>query len=365
MIYKLGELFAGPGGLGWGANQARVSRGSSAWRIEHAWANDLDPAACDTYRANVMPRRPRRVITGPVQTLDFTKLPRVDAVTFGFPCNDYSIVGEHRGLEGEYGPLYTYGVKAVKEFSPAWFLAENVTGIQSANDGCAFSQILEELAAVQPGYRLTAHEYRFEDYGVPQRRHRIIIVGIRADLGPVFRVPAPTTAGRPVTAAEALAGVETVPYNNELTRHADRVVEMLSYIAPGDNAWSDSVPERLRLNVKGARLSQIYRRLKPDEPAYTVTGSGGGGTHVYHWDEPRALTNRERARLQTFPDDFVFSGSKEQVRKQIGMAVPPRAAQTILEAVLKTLAGIEYPSVDASISVPDASYGFVPVQLFS
>ena len=80
-----------------------------------------------------------------------------------------------------------------------------------------------------------------------------------------------------------------------------------------------------------------------------MTGSGGGGTHIYHWKENRALTNRERARLQTFRDDFVFEGSKESVRKQIGMAVPCRGAQIIFEAVLKTFAGIEYESMPANI----------------
>jgi len=136
--------------------------------------------------------------------------------------------------------------------------------------------------------------------------------------------------------------------NNELTKHSSKVVEMLGHIPPGENAWYLGIPEHLRLNVKGARLSSIYKRLDPNRPAYTVTGSGGGGTHMYHWEEERALTNRERARLQTFPDDFVFVGSKEQVRKQIGMAVPPAGAQIVFEAILKTFAGIEYDFVEAT-----------------
>ena len=85
-------------------------------------------------------------------------------------------------------------------------------------------------------------------------------------------------------------------------------------------------------------------------PAYTVTGSGGGGTHIYHWKEPRALTNRERARLQTFPDTYKFIGSKESVRKQIGMAVPCRGAKIIFEAILKSFAGIEYPGIEPNIN---------------
>ena len=109
------------------------------------------------------------------------------------------------------------------------------------------------------------------------------------------------------------------------------------------------MPSNLRLNVKGAKLSQIYKRLQPDKPAYTITGSGGGGTHVYHWSENRTLTNRERARLQTFPDNFEFIGSKESVRKQIGMAVPPNGVKVIFEAILKSFAGIDYPSIECNI----------------
>jgi DNA (cytosine-5)-methyltransferase 1 len=96
-------------------------------------------------------------------------------------------------------------------------------------------------------------------------------------------------------------------------------------------------------------ISQIYKRLDPRKPAYTVTGSGGGGTHVYHWKENRALTNRERARLQTFPDHFVFEGSKESIRRQIGMAVPPEGASVIFEAIAKTLTAEPYDSIPPSL----------------
>jgi DNA (cytosine-5)-methyltransferase 1 len=186
---------------------------------------------------------------------------------------------------------------------------------------------------------------------VPQARHRYILIGIRGDLNLHFEVPAPT--GKKKSCREA---IENPPIpkdapNNEQTRQSPQVVERLKLIRPGENVWEaeERLPEHLRLNVKGARLSQIYRRLDPDEPSYTVTGSGGGGTHVYHWSEPRALTNRERARLQTFPDDFVFHGSKESVRKQIGMAVPCDGAEVILTALLKTLEGKKYKSCEASV----------------
>src|SRR5690606_35422512 len=114
----------------------------------------------------------------------------------------------------------------------------------------------------------------------------------------------------------------------------------------------ERMPPHLRIKTR-ATLSHIYKRLHPDRPSYTVTGGGGGGTHVYHWEQHRALTNRERARLQTFPDDFVFEGTKESVRKQIGMAVPVKGAEAIFTALFKTLRGDGYESIPANVAAPD------------
>jgi DNA (cytosine-5)-methyltransferase 1 len=235
-------------------------------------------------------------------------------------------------------------------------MAENVSGLRSANSGHAFAQILEDLEkAGRYGYTLTPHLYFFEDYGVPQIRHRIVIIGIRKDIGLEFKVPAPTHKNKPVTVKEAIEKppITLGSFNNELTKQSDRVIERLKHIPPGKNAWYEGIPQHLRLNVKGAKMSQIYKRLDPDKPSYTITGSGGGGTHVYHWTEPRALTNRERARIQTFPDSFEFIGSKESVRKQIGMAVPVKGAKVIVEAVLKTFAGISYNTTESNVNMDE------------
>ena len=179
-----------------------------------------------------------------------------------------------------------------------------------------------------------------------------MIIGIRKDLGLKFKVPAPTTKYNYVSARSALESPripDNAP-NQELTKQSASVVERLKHIPAGENAWYEGIPEHLRLNVKGARMSQIYKRLDPNKPAYTITGSGGGGTHVYHWSEHRALTNRERARLQSFPDDFMFEGSKESARKQIGMAVPPVGAQAVISAVLKTFAGVPYEFLESKLT---------------
>lgn len=346
--FRLGELFCGPGGLALGALKAEID--DPDYKIIHKWANDYDMDTCNTYRRNICPDNSGSVICSDVRELNIEDLGDIDALAFGFPCNDFSVVGEQKGFGGTFGPLYTYGVKVLKRYRPLWFLAENVGGLKSANEGKAFQKIQQDLIAT--GYKIYPNLYKFEEYGVPQARHRMIIVGIRNDLSYEFKIPSTEPyKDIDVTCRNA---IEKPPIplnapNNELTKQSARVVERLSYIKPGQNAFTADLPEHLRLNVKGAKISQIYKRLVPDKPAYTVTGSGGGGTHIYHYLEPRALTNRERARLQTFPDDYIFEGSKESVRKQIGMAVPAKGAKIIFEAILNTFAGIEYKSMDASI----------------
>ncbi|MCL4305293.1 DNA (cytosine-5-)-methyltransferase [bacterium] len=349
--FRLGELFSGPGGLSLGATNSCIRYKGVEYRIVSCWANDIDADSCATFRRNICPQSPELVINRDVRSLDIDSLRSIDALAFGFPCNDYSMVGEQLGLNGNFGPLYRYGVRVLEVHKPVWFVAENVSGLRSANEGRAFVSILDDLKHAGFGYNLTAHLYKFEDYGVPQTRHRVLIVGIRTDLDLKFKVPAPTTPEFRKTAYDALE-CPPIPHdaaNHEHTRQSKSVIERLRHIPPGGNAWHENVPRHLRLNVPNVRMSHIYKRLDPYKPAYTVTGSGGGGTHVYHWKEPRALTNRERARLQTFPDTFVFEGSKESVRKQIGMAVPPHAARLICTSVLKTLVGVSYDHVEANL----------------
>ena len=360
MLFKLGELFCGPGGIAWGAKSAtpQVDKMGTNYSIDHAWANDYDLDTCYTYSHNICntpidesgkTTLAPSVYCADIRSFDLSKLPPIDALAFGFPCNDYSDVGEKKGLNGNYGPLYTYGIKALTRFQPQWFIAENVGGLKNDNDGKTFTKILHEMQ--NAGYKLYPHLYQFEDYGIPQARHRIIIVGIRHDINVEFRVPSPKPYAEIDNSCGTALTVPPIPanaFNNERTRQSEAVIARLNHIKPGENAFTADLPEYLRLNVAGAKISQVYKRLDPTKPSYTVTGSGGGGTHIYHWEEPRALTNRERARLQTFPDSYRFIGSKEQVRKQIGMAVPCKGAQIIFESILKCFAGIEYPSIECN-----------------
>jgi DNA (cytosine-5)-methyltransferase 1 len=348
MNFRMGELFCGPGGISLGAHLANERLNKNIFR--HGWAVDNHFDTCKTYIDNIPAATTKSVFVKDVRDLDLNSLSNIDGFAYGFPCNDFSLVGESKGFHGEFGPLYSYGVKVLDKFNPRFFIAENVGGITSSNGGNAFKKILKDLKNAGVGYSLTPHLYKFEYYGVPQTRHRVIVVGIRKDENLRFHPPAKINS-KFITSKAAIAKpkISRKAHNHELTTQSQQVIDRLSYIKPGENAWNAVLPDHLQLNVKGAKLSQIYKRLHPDKPAYTITGSGGGGTHVYHWSENRALTNRERARLQTFPDDFIFFGNKNSVRRQVGMAVPPVGVSYIFEAIYKTFCRVRYEYEEQNI----------------
>ena len=351
MDYRLGELFCGPGGLAVGALRSKSSDGRLG--VVHAWANDYDSDTCETYRRNLCPDHPETVYGGDVRELDIERLEGIDAFAYGFPCNSFSNVGEHKGFENEkFGQLYWYGVRVLRHFHPLWFIAENVSGIRSAGSG-DFQVILKDLR--DSGYKLTTNLYKAELYGVPQTRHRVIIVGIRDDIPVEFHVPDPAVYNDvDVSARTALAGIPADAPNSEVRKLTANVIRRLSYIRPGENVWQaedrlgDEFPDDLRIHTK-TKISQIYRKLDPDRPSYTMTAAGGGGTFGYHWTD-RELTNRERARIQTFPDTYAFYGKYASVRKQIGMAVPCKLAEVVVTAILNSFAGIPYPWVEPNLS---------------
>lgn len=397
--FKLGELFCGPGGMALGAKLADSQiKDGKKFSISHVWGVDKDPDAIATYNANELGEGIE------CDAVDFAKgisrngnrtikdFEKIDALSFGFPCNDFSLVGEQKGFQGKYGNLYKAGIYTIEYCNPKWFVAENVSGIHSSNAGEAFKKILHELStAGDQGYNLSVHLYKFEDYGVPQYRHRYLIVGLRKDLDRTYKVPFPTHIEEHVTAEKALSPkINGSTTNTRKTNQSAKVIDRLFFTPPWKNAWfldelvvmnkrdrrnalkelpwyetkvknlsDEEILERIKtckLNCVSAKMSHIYKRLDAKRASYTITGSGGGGTHVYHWKECRALTNRERARLQSFPDSFIFKGPKEQVRKQIGMAVPPLGAKIVFEAILKTFAGIDYNFVPESYDYSVGTY---------
>ncbi|WP_261782355.1 DNA cytosine methyltransferase [Rhodococcus sp. BP-316] len=346
-------MFSGCGGMDLGAEM--TGRG----RV--VWAADNDHWAVETYRKNIGHHIHEADITS-------TEVPSVpcDILVAGPPCQDYSTLWNHDGLITARGNLFRQVARFLDELRPAGFILENVPGLLSANQGVAWtlvrhalkspSAFVENSSSTVAGrrgvhYDISAQIVDMADLGVPQHRERLIVVGVRRDLGvrpPI--IPAPF-AGRHVTVREAL---DLNPLTDDAPNHerggdSVDVIERLKLIPAGRNF--EAVPAGHRLAVKGL-ISHVYRRLDPNAPSYTIIAGGGGGTHGYHHSEPRRLSNREKARLQGFPDDFVFEygsapsdkrSAYSRVRRQIGNAVPPLGAKVIFEALAQSLdeAGIQ------------------------
>lgn len=317
---KVVSIFSGCGGLDLGFHL-------EGYRT--IWANDFAEWAVKSFEGYFGPV----IKYGDITEIDpYTdkSIPDCDIVLGGFPCQDFSIIWKQPGLNGKRGGLFRHFAEFVDAKKPKAFVAENVKGLLTANGGKAIETIIKDFESITPGYVVKPHLYNFAEYGVPQFRERVLFIGVRVDTGFNFVHPKPThgpNGSLPyVTAGEALEGVEDVPYNNELINIKDKTKQMLELIPEGGN-FTD-IPKDHPLYVKGM-ISHVYRRIKRDEPAKTIIAAGGGGTWGYHYPEPRPLTNRERARLQSFPDDFKFEGSVTEVRRQIGNAVPPEGVRAV------------------------------------
>jgi len=333
---KIISLFSGCGGLDYGFHLAGYKT---------VWANDINPWAVQTFSRNFGNVINDRNIEE-IEPNSDKSIPNCDIILGGFPCQDFSIIWKQPGLNGNRGSLYKNYLRFIEAKLPRAFVAENVKGLLTANNGRAIKQIIDDFGSIGPGYMVKVQLYNFAEYGVPQFRERVIIVGIRLDQSFNFIHPSPTHGPRGskpfVTAGEALAGVENVLPNNEHQNITDRTRRLLEKIPEGGN-FTD-VPVDDPLYVKGM-ISHVYRRINRNEPSKTIIAAGGGGTWGYHFPEPRPLTNRERARLQSFDDDFVFVGPIAEVRRQIGNAVPPRGVRTLAETLLPLFTN-EYDKFD-------------------
>ncbi|OIO21215.1 hypothetical protein AUJ17_02665 [Candidatus Micrarchaeota archaeon CG1_02_47_40] len=334
------SLFSGCGGMDLGFLLAE----HPLYEYKMVWANDFEKWACATYKRNLK----HEIVCGDIWNVDLDKTPPADVVIGGFPCEDFSILrGDTRpGFESKRGLLYTKFVEAVSKKQPLFFAAENVRGLLSAHGGWAIKKIKEDFEKVDHiGYNVEYKLINLADYGVPQNRQRVIIVGIRNDLNLKFVFPQPTHKDRHVNTRTALEGVEKVKLNNEKLRMLDSTKKKIERIPPGGN-YKD-LAEYSGRNW----MSLIYKRLHPDEPSPTIVACGGGGTWGYHYSEPRPLTNRERARLQTFPDNFQFLGPVGEVRKQIGNAVPPLGIKPVAERILEMFSSLKDAQHEAACAL--------------
>lgn len=298
------SLFAGCGGLDLGFIGGFDFLGHRYPRtgFNIVWANEIDAAACVTYRRNLG----NHIVMGDISD-EIENLPdKADIVIGGFPCQDISINGKMLGIKGKRSSLYTYIVEAVKRIHPKVFVAENVGGLLLKKNSGSFAKIMADFEAL--GYDINCRLYHAEDYGVPQTRKRVFIVGVRKGL-PAFIPPAPTTLGNPVTVKTAIRDLE------------DRAEEKaFSHI------WS-------KANVSG---EQGNRRMVADRPGYTIRAECHGNIQ-FHYSLPRRISMREAARIQSFPDSFVFPCGLRDTERQIGNAVPPVLGWHVANAVKSVL----------------------------
>jgi len=317
------SLFSGCGGMDLGFKKAGFNV---------LWANDIDSKACETYAKNFG----KHIVCGDIAEIDYSSIPEADLILGGFPCQDFSMIWKRGGINTTRGNLYANFVETVLQKNPLMFVAENVKGILSANNKNAINQIVEDFSNTgNYGYNTNVHLVNFADYGTPQLRERVLIIGVRKDIELPFNIPLPShNVNNYISAKEALKGVELVPHNNEHQKILNRTVEKLKLIPPGGNFTN--IPKDSPHYVKGM-ISHVYRRLHPDKPSKTIIAAGGGGTWGYHYSEPRPLTNRERARLFGYPDNFIFEGTITEVRRQIGNSVPPAGIYPFAREIYKYL----------------------------
>jgi DNA (cytosine-5)-methyltransferase 1 len=346
-MYKIISTFTGAGGLDIGFHGDFNYLGCNFPKLKFytAVSLDINIDSCITIKEDNKYFKDTKVYNENIIEFDYKQIKNknFDVLLGGFPCVTFSVVGKQTGIKDDInGKLYESYAHYVEYFKPKVFLAENVKGILSANKGEAVKIIKKRFE--DTGYNLKIFLVNFADFGVPQLRQRVLFIGVRKDIKTEFIPPEFTHKDKHKTVLDAFKDINTNCKNHKFMKQQPSTTAKLEAIPEGGN-FKD-LPEHLA--VKGL-MSNIYRKLDRNKPAYTVIASGGGGTWTYHYEEPRALTNRERARLQGFPDDLIFKGSNTEIRRQIGNAVPPVGIYPFAKRIQNVLDGITPPKTDNCI----------------
>lgn len=295
------SMFSGCGGmdLGFQGGFQIFGRRYPALPFDIVWANDINAAACLTYRRNVGPE----IRQGDIWDLLETMPEKCDVLVGGFPCQDISVNGKMAGVNGTRSGLYKAMVEAIKRLKPKVFVAENVKGLLMKCNRQSLDQILSDFNGL--GYKVSYQLYRAVEYGVPQNRERVLFVGTARDIEP-FKPPSPVRNSENwMTAKEALEDLERIKADPEF-----------------NHVWS----------VANVSAEQGNRKLKPNKPAHTIRAECHGNIQ-FHYKLPRRLSMREAARLQSFPDKFIFEAKLRETERQVGNAVPPILAWHIAKSV--------------------------------
>jgi DNA (cytosine-5)-methyltransferase 1 len=299
------SLFSGCGGmdLGFVGGFEFLGKKYQETNFSIIWANEINAAACNTYRKNIG----GHIIEGDIRETIGALPETADVVIGGFPCQDISINGKMKGINGKRSGLYTFLVEAVKKIRPKMFIAENVKGLLLKTNAASLQKILEDFTALN--FNVTFKLYHAADYGVPQTRERVFIVGTREDITPF--TPPPPSCKKYITAQEAIGDLETLPSDDQFS-----------------HIWS----------YANKSTEQGNRSLVADRPGYTIRAECHGNIQ-FHYSLPRRISMREAARSQSFPDTFLFQSKLRETGRQIGNAVPPVLAWHIANAAQNAIQG--------------------------
>lgn len=329
--YKVLELFAGAGGLAVGMEKAG---------LKCAALNEIDKHACETLRKN----RPNwNVLEGDIKNFNFSQFHnQIDVVTGGFPCQAFSYAGKRLGFEDARGTLFYEFARVVKEVNPPICIGENVKGLLSHDNGKTLQGMISILDEI--GYNVAPVQVlKAINYKVPQKRERLILVGIRKDIDLKYEYPKPYK--KIYNLSDALKKGELfdciVPKSSG-AKYPESKKEVLDLVPP-KGYWRD-LPIEIQKDFMGASFylgggkTGMARRIGWDEPCLTLTCSPAQKqTERCHPEETRPFTVREYARIQTFPDDWQFSGPMAQQYKQIGNAVPVNLGREVGYSIIKFL----------------------------
>lgn len=329
--YKVLELFAGAGGLAVGMEQAG---------LKCIALNDVDKFACETLRRN---RPSWKVLEGDIRNFNFSEyFNQVDVVTGGFPCQAFSYAGKKLGLADARGTLFYEFARVVKEVNPPICIGENVRGLLSHENGKTLHGMISILDEI--GYNVVPVQVlKAINYNVPQKRERLILVGIRKDID--FKYEYPRPYNKIYNLKDALKKSELYDCNvpkSEGAKYPKSKIEVLDLVPP-KGYWRD-LPLDIQKSFMGGSFylgggkTGMARRIGWDEPCLTLTCSPAQKqTERCHPDETRPFTVREYARIQTFPDDWQFFGPVAQQYKQIGNAVPVNLGKEVGYSIVKFL----------------------------
>lgn len=328
---RLVSLFSGCGGMDKGFEDAGYTR---------VWANDFDKDAQAVFRLNLGEIDGRDITQVPVEDI-----PDCDIITAGFPCQPFSNAGNRRGVYDERGELYLECLRIIESKHPRAVLFENVKGLLSSKHQSGkklIDVIKEDLENL--GYRVNYKVVNASDYGVPQNRERMILVGLREDIGKTFEFPPVQEDKSKLTLRNILNVPENTPNQASYWPYSPQAQNMIEQIPEG-GSWK-SIPyeklsprfQRIRDDMKRYHAPNFYRRFSRDEINGTITASAQPeNCGITHPTENRRYTIREIARIQTFPDDFLFIDESQKdivaMYKVIGNAVPCHLAEVIASAI--------------------------------